>query len=124
MNIFEKATRLKLRVNTTKGLLSVEQLWDLNLSSLAEAIRAYKQEVKRDDDLDFLSEENTKIDEKTQLSFDILKSIYLIKKQEQMSAKEEADTKAHNAKIDELIFKKQQSQLEELSVEELIKLKK
>jgi len=124
MNLFEKATRLKLRVNTPKGLLSVEQLWDLNLTTLAESIKVYKQEVKREDDLDFLLEESTTIDEKIQLSFDVLKSIYLTKKQEQISQKETAEIKAHNAKIDELIFKRKQAEMEALSIEELLKLKK
>lgn len=33
MNMFETATRTKLRIDSTKGALSVEQLWDLPLTS-------------------------------------------------------------------------------------------
>ena len=124
MNIFEKAMRSKLRVDTIKGMLSVEQLWDLNLSTLAESLKAYNQEVKKDDNLDFLSEEITKVNEKAQLAFDVLKSIYLTKKQEQNDAKEMADRKNYNAEIDRLIFEKQQDQLKEFTIEELRKLKK
>jgi hypothetical protein len=33
MNLFEQATRMKLRWATSKGQLSVEQLWDLPMTS-------------------------------------------------------------------------------------------
>lgn len=119
MSNFQKATRLKLRVTTPVGNLSVEQLWDLKQNQLAEAIKAYKQEVKKDDDLDFLSDDSSKVDEKTQLAFDVLKEIYLTKKQEAQDVKTAAEVKAHNARIMELIAQKQNQALESKSLEEL-----
>ena len=124
MNIFEQATRLKLRISTSKGLLSVEQVWSLSMTDLADAIKSHKQEVKKDDDLDFLTEVFSKVDEKTQLSFDILKSVYLTKKQENADAATKVAAKQHNAKIDALIAQKQEKELEGLSIEELKALKK
>ena len=57
-------------------------------------------------------------------AFDILKEIYLVKKSEQDAIKNAADIKAHNEKIDALIFQKQEAKLSEMSVEELLALKK
>ena len=125
MNNFLEASRLKLRVNTTHGLLSVEQLWDLSLSKLSTIIRNVKKTLKGDgdDELSFLDE--TKVVDKTQqLTFDILKEIYLIKKEEQEAIKNEAEKKAHNEKIMALIHRKQESELGEKSVDELMAMLK
>lgn len=38
--MFDKVTRLKLRFESNKGLLSVEQVWDLSLTALNEMAKA------------------------------------------------------------------------------------
>jgi hypothetical protein len=125
MSIYKEASRIKLRVNTGMGQLSVEQLWDLSLTKLSTIIRNVKTSLQKDndDELSFL-DETKKVDPVQQLIFDILKDIYLTKKNELVAEKEEAARKAHNDKINELLFKKQESKLESLSEEELRKLLK
>lgn len=120
MNIFLEASRTKLRINTAQGLLSVEQLWDLSLPKLATAIKTVKKTLQKDsdDELSFLDETKS-VDKVQQLSFDILKEIYLAKKDEQDSAKVLAEKKANNEKIMSLIYQKQESALSEKSIEEL-----
>lgn len=120
MSNFKEATRMKLRVNTSVGELSVEQLWDLSLTKLATAIKNVKKQLQKDndDELSFLDEDK-KVDKVVQLTFDVLKEIYLTKKAEQDEARTALERKANNEKIMAIIAKKQESQLEDMSVEEL-----
>lgn len=120
MSIFKEASRTKLRVNTSVGQLSVEQLWDLSLNKLSTIIKNVNKELKKDDDneLTFLDETKT-VDRVQQLTFDVLKEIYTTKKAEQDAAKEAASRKEFNEKINALIAKKQESKLESLSEEDL-----
>lgn len=123
--MYKEATRLGLRFQTNKGLLSTEQLFSLTQTDLASAIKASKKLLKKndDDDLGFL-EDNSKVDKIEELRFNILKDVYLTKKTENEASRAEAEAKAHNAKIDELILRKRETQLAEMSIEELEKLRK
>jgi len=120
MNNFMEASRLKLRVNTSQGPLSVEQLWDLSLSKLSAIIKNVKKNLKdeNDDELSFL-DETKKIDVEAQLIFDIVKEIYLTKKKEIDSEKDAAANKLYNEKIMQLIYEKQEGELKDKSIEEL-----
>ena len=57
--LYKKAAQVKLRIQTCKGLLSVEDVWDLSLANLDTSIRSLAPLVKKyqteDSDLDFLS---------------------------------------------------------------------
>lgn len=125
MNIFKEATKTKHRIPTANGMLTAEQCWDLSLTKLANSIKQIKKKLKsdNDDELSFLDETKT-IDKEAQLSFEILKDIYVTKKEESDAAKQQASIKAHNEKIDAIIYQKQQSQLNDLSIDELLNLKK
>jgi hypothetical protein len=76
---------------------------------------------ENDDDLSFLDDDKT-VDKVTQLRFDILKDIYITKKQETEDFRKSNEDKANKQKILELIQRKKDSQLENLSLEELEKL--
>lgn len=120
-NNFAEATRLKLRVPTSNGLLSVEDLWDLSLNKLSVVIKNVKKALKgsdNDDELSFLDETKT-VDKTLQLTFDILKEIYLTKKSELDASKIAAEAKANNEKIMALIYEKQNEKLKNMSIEEL-----
>lgn len=118
--MYKQASKLGLRFQTNRGVLSVEQLWQLTLTDLGNAIKAVKKVlVKNDDDeLSFLETTKT-IDVENQLRFDILKDVYLTKKKESDDLKQIADIKAHNQKILALIAEKQESELKGKSIEEL-----
>ena len=124
MSNYKQASRLGLRFQTNKGLLTVEQLWQLTVTDLSNAIKAVKKIlIKTDDELSFL--EDTKVvDVENQLRFDILKDVYITKKEERDSLRDQAATKEHNQKILELIAEKKEGDLKGLSVEELEKLLK
>lgn len=123
--MFKQASKMKLRFATERGVLSAEQLWDLTQSQLSTAIKTVKKVLVKDndDELSFL-ESNKVVDTENQLRFDILKDVYLTKKKEMEEIRDAATVKAHNQKIDTLIAAKQDSQLQEMSIDELEKLRK
>lgn len=116
--MYKKASRLQLRFNTTKGLLSVEQLWHLPLSQLDSLAVSLETEYKKSGKKSFLVAKSEK-DKELKLMFDIVLDVLTTKMEETAAAKEVADTKAHNQKILELIKRKQDSELEGKSIEEL-----
>ena len=121
MEIFKKASKVGLRVQTTKGLLSVEQLWTLSLIDISNAIKTLKKQMNTsiDSELDFLSETSTKVDETTQLSFDILKDIYLTKKEENKLALEVKEKKALKQRIIEELAKRKDESYGKMTDSEL-----
>ena len=126
MDIYKKAAILKLRFQTSRGPLSVEQILDFKMSDLAKLCKEQLEVVKKskgsgEEDLAFL--ENTS-DEKENievLKFDILKDIYLEKKHQKDQAAEDNQKKLELSKLDELIAKKQDAELESMSLEDLMK---
>lgn len=123
--MYKKASKLGLRIQTTVGLLSVEQLWGLTRAQLANAVKAAKKELKKtdDDELSFL-DDNKSVDTIAQLKFDILKDIYLTQETEAKEIRDAAAIKTHNSKIDALIAEKQDTKLRDMSIEELEALRK
>ena len=121
MSNFKQATRERLRFETSKGLLSTEQLWDLNLTSLATIVRSLKKQLKKDndDELSFLDDNSNPVDKTLELKFNVVKEVYIAKKEEKESIRNEASKKEHNQKILELIAEKQEGDLRGKSIEEL-----
>jgi hypothetical protein len=122
--MYKKAAKLKLRFNSPKGLLSVEQLFDLTTSDLANLIKKVNAEIKKeervDDDLAFL-EGKDEVTSLNVLKFDILKDIYLTKLKERDDAATDQEKKDYRQRIAEIIKKKKDQELENLSIEELEK---
>lgn len=120
MDIFKQASKLGLRFTTSKGQLSVEQLWHLTQTDLATAVKNQKKVLKKndEDDLAFL-DESSKVDATEQLRFDILKDVYLTKKADAEAIRNERERKAHNQKIMEIIQNKKEGELNSKSISEL-----
>jgi uncharacterized protein with von Willebrand factor type A (vWA) domain len=121
MDNFKEASRIGLRFSTPKGVFAVEQLWNLTLADLAYCVRAVKKTLNKneDDDLDFL-ESTTKVTDKTEeLRFNILKEVYVSKKQEAEDKRTAKESKEFNSKILELIADKENESLRGKSIEEL-----
>ena|SRR5690606_19610854 len=121
MSNFKQATRERLRFETSKGLLSTEQLWDLNLTSLATVVRSLKKQLKKDndDELSFLDEGSTPVDKTIELKFNVVKEVYIAKKEEMDTIRNEATKRENNQKILQLIAEKQEGDLRGKSIEEL-----
>lgn len=118
--MYKQASKLGLRFQTNRGVLSVEQLWHLNQTDLSNAIKAVKKVLKKsdDDELSFL--EDTKVvDVENQLRFDILKDVYLTKKKDAEELKSARDRKEYEQKILSLIAEKKDESLKGKTIEEL-----
>lgn len=127
-DLFERATRQKLRFETTAGNISVEDIWSLPLSSgkvnLNDLAKALNKEIKTFDEEDFVNKTSNSKNDDIKLKFDII--LHVIKyKTEEAEAKERATlTLEKRRSIQALIEKKESEQLENLSIEELKALAK
>jgi len=134
--MFALATRKKLRFATAKGEISVEDLWDLprhninekgsiqnpmSLKSIARKIQAQLKDmdvVDEFDDKDELENEEITI---LKLKLDIVRYILKVKLEEFENKKNQSQIKEDNQRILEIIERKKAQELENLSVEELMK---
>ena len=123
-NIFEKASRAKLRFPTPRGNLSVEQLWDLpldkgevNLYNLAQDLLTQVTD-KPAEKLSFFSKTVT-VDETAELRFEIIKHIVTARVAEAEANQNEAIKRSQKAELDALIAAKKAEAKQSLSLEEL-----
>lgn len=123
--MFEKSTRLKLRFASPQGMLSVEDLWDLPLTStranqanLNNIAKDVSRQLKAEGEEDFVNPKSG-ADETLQLKLEIVKHIIQVRQAENAAAQLTADRKAQKARILELMQRKQDQALEGKSLEEL-----
>lgn len=119
--MFDKATRLKLRYPTNKGMITTEDLWDMTLQDLNNTAKTLNKEIKSVEEEDFLEVETTEHDLKIKLSFDIVLHVLNVKKEERKRRQEAATRKAEKEKLLTILAKKQDANLENMSEEELKK---
>ena len=79
--MFEKASKIKLRFPSSKGMLTTEDLWDLNLQQLNSLAKDLNKKVKESAEHDFL-EVKSDSDTITKLQFDIVIQVLTKKKQD------------------------------------------
>lgn len=118
MDNFKLASQQKLRFQTTKGLLSVEQLWDLSLDELDALAVSLEIEHKQSAKKSFLVKTSTK-DKTAQLRFDLVIDILNTLVAEQEAMTEAQEIKEHNKKIISLIAEKQDESLKGKSIKQL-----
>lgn len=127
MDMFEKASRLKVRFATPKGVIQVEDLWDMPLLSSTKVIclddvaRGVSKALKESGEESFVSEKSPE-NALLKLQFDIVIHIIEVKKVELAKRKTAIADKKHNEKIHSLILDKQDETLKSSSVDELKRL--
>ena len=121
MDKFMLASREKLRVQTSKGLLSVEQLWELPVTELDSLAVSLEEEANKSKGKSFLVKRVTK-DATAKLKFDIALEILQTKVAEAEEAKQKKEDKEHNEKILALIMDKKDQSLKGKSIKELEKM--
>ncbi len=118
MENFKLASQQKLRFQTTKGLLSAEQLWDLSLQDLDVLAVSLEAEHKESGRKSFLTKSSAK-DKTAKLRFDIVLDILSTKVEEEQAALAEMERKANNQKIISIIADKQDESLKGKSIKQL-----
>ena len=117
--MFEKATKRKFRFESSKGLLSTEDLWDLPLRTLDQiAIKLSRSCEQKSES--FLSEKNA-VDQQELDKLEIVKSIIKTKLAEKEALETQCIKKAKKEKILAILEAKKMEDLSSRSVEELQK---
>jgi D-ribose pyranose/furanose isomerase RbsD len=120
MDIFMKATKQKVRWNTTKGVLSVEDVWDLSLEQLnAEAIKLNK-EIKEMGEENFL-DDTPSVSPVMKLRFDVVIAIMEHKKELKLASETRAKNKAEKEKLLRLLEQREDEEMAEMPKEEILK---
>lgn len=122
--MFEKASRLKLRFDSAKGLLTVEDLWDLPLTSntgkanLDDIARDLHRLLKEADEVSFVKPAQGST-ESDQLAFDVVKHIIDVRVAERDAAAQKAERAEKKQQILAMIAQKENEALGSTSLEEL-----
>lgn len=124
--MFEKASRLKLRYPSTKGNLTVEDLWDLPLTSakgpsLDELAIALNKKVKETAEESFVIKKST-ANTRLALMFDIVKHIIEVKMDEADAAKKRVAKKQQKDKLLGILAKKEDEELLSKNPDEIRKM--
>lgn len=127
-NLFERATRVKFRFDSCKGLLSVEDLWSLPLKStranqpdLDGIAKGINRQIKATQEVSFV-EPPSESDSDLAMALEICKHIIAVKQRENAEAKIAADKREQKQKIMAIMSRKQDEKLESLDLVELEKL--
>lgn len=115
--IFETAIRSKMRFQF-KGIISVEDLWDLsveNLDSIFKTLNSQLKQVKEESLLDTKTKQDKELDTK----IEIIKYIVQVKLEEEQLRLKAKDQKEKKQKILEILSAKQDESLQNKSIEEL-----
>ena len=119
-NIFEYAVRNKIRF-PFKGMISVEDLWDLSLTNLDSIYKTLNKEIKQSEEESLLTTK-TSVDTELEVQIAIVKHIVSVKLEEQEVRERAAAKKAQKQKIMSIIATKEDEALQNTSVEDLKKM--
>lgn len=112
--MFKQASKMKLRFATSKGNLSVEDLWDLSLPVLDKLAVSYDEELAKSPRKSFITND-TPSNTELELKFNIVKEIITDKLKEKADRETAKNKAAEKARLTELLAKKQSEKLESLS---------
>ena len=116
-NLFEMATRNKMRFPSTKGELSVEDLWDLSDKDLDVVYKNLKDQEVKSSEESLLDDAN--VDPKLTAAIGIVNYIFTTKRNEKLAEKERINKKLTQKKYIDALSKKQDEAIEKMSEAEL-----
>ncbi len=125
-DIFKQATKLKLRFSSVRGDLTVEDLWDLPLTSKSnlslDGVGKPIQKVLRESDEDSLVDvPTTSKNELNSLRLAIIKEIISVKQEENLIKQNQAAIESQKALLKQALASKKVDEINSLSVEEIEK---
>jgi hypothetical protein len=127
MNIFEQASRLQLRWESPKGLLTVEDLWTLPLSSVnkdkanldAIAVALYRKTRDGAETISFVNPMTDPDKGEDQLRLEIARHIITVRQEENRIAADAKKRSETKQRVLEIIAQKEGEALSGKSIEEL-----
>ena len=119
-NIFEYASRNKVRF-PFKGMISVEDLWDLSLTNLDSIYKTLNKQVKQAEE-DSLLSTKASVDTELEVQIAVIKHIVSVKLSEHEAREKAAVKKAQKQKIMSIIAAKQDEALQNSSISDLQKM--
>lgn len=119
-NIFEFAARNKLRF-PYKGLITVEDLFDLSLTNLDSIYKILNKQVKQSEEESLLSTKAS-VDTELEVQIAIVKHIVSVKLSEKEAAEKASAKKAQKQKIMSIIATKENEALQNSSIDDLKKM--
>jgi len=119
-NLFELATRTKMRF-PFRGMISVEDLWDLTPESLDSVFKTLNSEIKQVKEESLLNTKS-KADETLEMQIEIVKYIVGVKLAEAEVKKAAKDNREKKQKIMEILSSKQDEDLQNKTPEELMEM--
>ena len=120
VNIFEYAVRNKVRF-PFRGLISVEDLWDLSLANLDSIYKSLNKQAKQSDEESLLSTK-TDVDAELEIKINIVKYIVSTKLEERKARENDTMKKIQKQKIMSAIAAKEDEVLQNSSIEDLKKM--
>lgn len=123
-NLFLQATREKFRFESNKGDLSVEQLWDLPLTSrtgfdLDTVAKTVNADLKASNEESFVNVNNNPAVSRLQAKLEVVKAIIEVKLAQAEATKKRAEKAAERQRLMEVLHSKKDQELQGLSVEEI-----
>lgn len=117
-NIFEQATRKKLRFALNGGAetISTEELWDLKLTDLDKIAQTINKKLKEEKGEESFIGKKKRVNSGLSLKLDVLKSLIETKMEEEEKAKTKTANKAQIELLENLLEKKELNKLEGMSV--------
>lgn len=116
-DLFKIASKKKYRFNF-KGVIGVEDLWDLSVENLDKIYKSLKS-LQRDASEETLLQTVSKEDKELSNKIEIVKTIVADKLNAKTRAEKAAVQRAQNQRILEIMADKQDAALKEKSIEEL-----
>lgn len=125
-DIFKQATKLKLRFSSVRGDLTIEDLWDLPLTSKSnlslDGVGKPIQKALRESDEDSLVDiPTTSKNELNSLRLAIIKEIISVKQEENLIKQNQAAIESQKALLKQALASKKVDEINSLSVEEIEK---
>lgn len=121
---FELAVKLKVRFATSRGDASLEQLYDMPLTSrngfdLDTTARSVYQELKSIDEVSFVSSVPNKAKDLLQLKLDLVTHVIASKLEENSKVLKAAKNKEERQKLLGILNQKQDEELSTLTADEI-----
>lgn len=126
MNIFEQASRLKLRFPSVRGELTTEQLWDMPLTSkndfnLDRVARTVNSELKAMDEESFVDTSSNPAKRLAELKLEIVKVVIADRQEANARSLQAASRAEERQRLLAALAKKDDQALNEMSADDIKK---